>query len=146
METHTQTVSPRGERLSRESLIGLLALTVTVVVMAVEQLADSSPGLADPIGFMVNTGVLVVAAYLFVVAVPRIKSHPGCRGVAAPLALVVSLVAVPTMFVALPFGLSAAAVALGLLGRHGDGRRLADTAIVIGALVTLLALGYLATV
>lgn len=146
METHTQTVSPRGELLSRESLIGLLALTLTVVVMAVEQLADSSPGLVDPIGFVVNTGVLVVAAYLFVVAVPRIKSHSSCRGVAAPLALVVSLAALPTMFVALPFGLSAAAVALGLLGRHGDRRRLADTAIVIGALVTLLALGYLATV
>lgn len=88
---------------------------------------------------------VVAAAYLFVVAVPRIKSHPSCGGVAAPLALAVSLATVPTMFVALPFGLSAAAVALGLLGRRGPRGRLADTAIVIGVLVTLLALGYLAS-
>jgi hypothetical protein len=92
-----------------------------------------------------NIGVLVVAAYLFVVAVPRIKTHPTRSGVPAPLALAVSLAAVPTMFVALPFVLSAAAVALGLLGRRGPRRRLADTAIVIGVLVTLLALGYLAS-
>ena len=99
METHTQTVSPRGERLSRESLIGLLALTLTVVVMAVEQLADSNPGLVDPIGFM-STPACSWWRYLFFVAVPRIKSHPSCRGVAAPLALVVSLATMPTMLVA----------------------------------------------
>jgi len=87
--------------------------------MAVEQVTDPGPGHVDPIGFAVNIGVLVAAAYLFVVAVPRIKSHPGCGGVAAPLALAVSLAAAPTMFVALPFGLSAADVALGLLGRRG---------------------------
>ena len=55
-----------------------------------------------------------------------------------------AVLSIPALFVGLPFVLGSAGVALGLLGRGGDRRRLAVAAITLGALVVLFSVGVFA--
>jgi hypothetical protein len=108
--------------------------------MAVDHLI---PG--DLIAFLITSALaLALTALLFGRVIPRTKASPEPSRVAARRGSLVSVLAVlsmPTLFVGFPFVLGAAGVALGLLGRSGDRRRLATTAVVLGGLVFLFATG-----
>jgi len=135
----------KSGRISRETAIGLVAITLAVITMAVDHLIGSDPGLEDPVAFVVTVS-LSVALWIVVFGrvVPRAKQAPEQ---AAKTGFVCSLLAVfpgvPTLFVGLPFILSAGAIALGLVGRGSRQGRLATAAIVIGSAVLVLALWYL---
>ena len=131
--------------LSRETGMGLVAITLAVVTMAVDHLIGSDPGLEDPVAFVITVSLSVALwAFVFGRVVPRAKASPER---AAKVGFVCSLLAVfpgvPTLFVGLPFILSAGAIALGLVGRESRRGRLATAAIVIGSAVMVLALWYL---
>jgi hypothetical protein len=129
--------------VSRETLIGLAAIT-----LAVDHLIGSDPGLEDPVAFVITVSLsLALWGVLFGRVIPRTKTATNPGETAATRGLVCSLLAlfpgVPTMFVGLPFVLSAGAIALGLLGRDSSKSGRARAAIVIGSLVLALALWYL---
>ena len=52
-----------------------------------------------------------------------------------------AVLSIPTLFVGLPSVLGGGGIALGLLGRDGERKRLAITAVVVGALVVLFSAG-----
>jgi hypothetical protein len=146
MEAIAHNLSAR-RALSRETLIGLVAVTLAIVAMAVDHLIASDPGLDDPLAFVITVGLsLALWAFVFGRVVPRAKADANPGEKAATSGFVCSLLAVfpgvPTLFVGLPFILSAGAIALGLLGRDSRHSRLAWAAVVIGSLVLLLSLGY----
>ena len=150
MEATTQIASSGHLRPSRETIVGFVALTLAVVAMAVDHLVASDPGLDDPVAFVITVG-LSIALWLFVFGrvIPRVKADPNPGEKAAKSGFVCSLLAVfpgvPTLFVGLPFILSAGAIALGLAGRGSRRSRLAIAAVVIGSLVMALSLWYLAS-
>jgi hypothetical protein len=134
--------------VSRETLIGLAAITLAVVTMTFDHLIGSDPGLEDPVAFVITVSLsLALWGVLFGRVIPRTKTATNPGETAATRGLVCSLLAlfpgVPTMFVGLPFVLSAGAIALGLLGRDSSKSGRARAAIVIGSLVLALALWYL---
>lgn len=148
MQSPAPTVTAGRAPVSRETLIGLAAITLAVVTMAFDHLVGSDPGLEDPAAFVITVSLsLAVWGVLFGRVIPRTKAGPNPGDTAAKRGLVCSLLAVfpgvPTLFVGLPFVLSAGAIALGLLGRNSRRSKLAHAAIVIGSLVLLLALWYL---
>jgi hypothetical protein len=126
--------------LSSETRIGLLVGALAVAAMVADHLI---PG--DPIAFLVtSTLALALAAAIFGHIIPRTKANPAVSTLAARRGMVCSLLAVlsiPTLFVGLPFVLGGGGIALGLLGRDGDRKRLAITAVVVGALVVLFSAG-----
>jgi hypothetical protein len=126
--------------LSSETRIGLFVAALAVAAMVVDHLI---PG--DPIAFLVtSTLALALAAAIFGHIIPRTKANPAASTLAAKRGMVCSLLAVlsiPALFVGLPFVLGGAGIALGLIGRDGDRKRLAITAVVVGALVVLFSAG-----
>jgi hypothetical protein len=117
--------------------------------MALDHLVGNDPdsddaGLAwDWAAFIIASALsLLLAVILFGRAVPRTKAHPDRVGRAAKHGLVYSVIAVVatpfTLWIGLPFVVAGAGIALGLLGRGGDHRRLAIAAILLGAVVLLL--------
>lgn len=130
----------RKRNMSSETGTGLLVGALAVAAMAVDHLI---PG--DPIAFLVTSALaLALAAAIFGHVIPRTKANPAVSTLAARRGMVSSLLAVlsiPTLFVGLPFVLGGGGIALGLLGRDGDRKRLAITAVVVGALVVLFSAG-----
>ena len=127
-------------RVVRETAIGLVVSGLALAAMAADHLI---PG--DAVAFLITSALaLGLAALLFGRVIPRIKADPAAPVLAAKRGIVISLLAVlsiPTLFVGFPFVLGGAGVALGLLGRDGERKRLATAAVVIGALVVLFATG-----
>ena len=52
-----------------------------------------------------------------------------------------AVLSIPALFIGLPFVLGSAGIALGMLGREGDCRRLAVAALALGGLVVLFSIG-----
>ena len=133
---------------SRETAIALAVSAVAVAAMAVDHLigtesGDDDSGLADPPAFLIGTGVsLALVAILFGIVVRPAARDASER--AARRAIVWSGLAVPAMallFLGVPFALAGAGIALGLRGREGARRRLANAAVVIGSLVIAVGAG-----
>ena len=126
--------------LSSETRIGLFVGALAVTAMVVDHLI---PG--DPIAFLVTSALaLAVAAAIFGHVIPRTKAKPAASTLAAKRGTLCSLLAVlsiPTLFVGLPFVLGGGGIALGLLGRDGERKRLAIAAVVVGTLVVLFSAG-----
>jgi hypothetical protein len=148
MDTNAVAFTTGRAPVSRETVIGLAAITLAVVTMVLDHLVASDPGPDDPVAFVVTVSLsLALWGALFGWVIPRIKARPDAAERAATIGFVVSLLAVvpgvPTMFVGLPYVLSLGAIGLGLLGRDSRRGRLAYAAIVIGGIVLALALFYL---
>jgi hypothetical protein len=131
-----------GGRSSRSGVFGLVATALAIVVMAIDHLLEDGGGFdADPGGFLVSSGLsLALAWYLFGRVVPRAATDAMRAARDAVRCAVIAVLSLPAMWLGLPFVLAGACIALGLLGRHGEGRRRAVAAIVIGALVLLAGL------
>jgi hypothetical protein len=131
-----------GGRLSRSRVIGLVATGVAIVAMAIDHLLEDGGGFnADPTGFLFASGVsLALAWFLFGRVVPRAAADEMRAARDALRGAVIVVLSLPTMWLGLPFVLAGACIALGLLGRRGEGRRRAVAAIVIGAVVLLAGL------
>jgi drug/metabolite transporter (DMT)-like permease len=135
--------------LTRETWIGIAVTSLAVGAMAVDHLmGDDPPILEDPLTFAISTTLCVaLALVLFARLVPRVKVAPDAGERAAKWALALSalgLVGGPLLFwLGLPFVLAGGGLALGLLGRGSDRRRLALAAVAVGSFVIALgAVGY----
>jgi hypothetical protein len=133
------TVGRGGER-SRDTGIGIAVAALAVAAMAVDHLLGDDPGLEDPFTFLLGSGLsLAVAAIVFAGVVPRAKAAGAERAARRALVCsVLSVVALPLVWLGLPFPLAGGGIALGLTGRDGQRRRRATAAIGIGAIVLLL--------
>ena len=135
----------------RETTIAVAVAAVSVVTMAIDHLigTESEPdesGAAEPIAFVASTALaLALTGVLFRFVVRPAHRDPDAAATKAIVCSVLAVATVPLLFLAVPFPFAGAGIALGLLGRDGERRRLATAAAVIGALVVALGLGaYLA--
>jgi hypothetical protein len=136
---------------TRETSIAVAVAAVSVVTMAIDHLIgteaerDESQA-AEPIAFVATTALaLVLTGVLFRFVVRPAYADANGAATRAIVCSVLAVATVPLLFLAVPFPLAGAAIALGLLGRDGRRRRLATAAAVIGVLVIALGLGaYLA--
>jgi hypothetical protein len=126
--------------VSRETAIGIGVTALAVVAMAFDHLdlfGDDFP--ADPVAFFISSALCVaLAAVAFGFVIPRVKAGPDPAEPAARRGIVWSVLAVvpgvALVWLGLTFVLAGAGVALGLLGRGGERKRLAAAAIVVGAI------------
>jgi hypothetical protein len=134
-------------RLSRETLIALAVSGEALLAMAVDHLIGTEPDeggeestFAEP-GVFVGTsaGALIVTLLLFRYVVGQ--TDPDRAGRQAFMSSLLAILALPLLFLAVPFPLAGAGVALGLIGREGRRRGLATAGAAIGALVLVLAGG-----
>jgi hypothetical protein len=128
-------------RASREIGIAVGVSLFAVAAMAVDHLlVDGDPDFGDLFTFLLSSGLaLVLAAIVFGIVVPRARAAGAER--AAKRALVCSLLsmlALPSLWLGLPFPLAGGGVALGLGARTGPRRRVAVAAVAIGSIVLLL--------
>jgi CDP-diglyceride synthetase len=134
------TASPK---VSTEGAIGVVAGALAVGAMVIDHLING-----DSAAFLVTSAIaLTVAAVLFGRVIPRTKASADAAVLAARRAMLCSglaVLSIPMLFAGLPFVLGCAGVALGVLGRGGDRRRLAVAAITLGALVVLFSVGVFA--
>ena len=134
-------------RVSRETGIGVGVSAMAVVAMLFEHVLD---GDSAPSAFLLSAGVsLALAAVVFGRVVPRAKASATAGEWAAKRGIACSLLAVlalPALWLGLPYPLAGGGIALGLLGRGGERRRLAAVAIAVGAVVLLVGVAYLADV
>lgn len=132
--------------ISRETAIGIGVTTLAIVAMAFDHLdLIGDDFLADPPAFLISSALSVaLAAIVFGVVVPRVKAGPDPAERAARQGIVWSgLAVVPgvlLVFLGVTFVLAGAGIALGLLGRSGERRRLATTATVVGAIALVLSI------
>lgn len=130
---------PARERVSGETIIGIGASALAVLAMAVDHLLEDGGGFAaDPAAFGIGVGLsLALAAVVFGRVVSRARAV-GPES-AAKRAIVCSLLAavglVTLLWLGLPIVLGAGGMALGLIGRRGERRRLALAAIAVGVIV-----------
>ena len=121
---------------SRENVIGAAVIALALVAMVFDHLLGDDPGLEDPVAFVVSAAfVLLTAAIVFGVVVPRAKADPTPAERAARDGLilaVISFFAIALIWLGVTFVVAGGAIALGLLGRGGRRRRWAVAAIVIG--------------
>ncbi len=133
----------------RDTLVAGGVAVLLVIAMAIDHLVGTDrdegerSGLADPGAFVfsiVTSGVLMAVLFLFVVRRTREPDTAAKRGA------VCSALAVPAVvlaFLGVPYPLAAAGVALGFRGRSGARKTLANTAVVLGAVIIVaLTLGY----
>jgi hypothetical protein len=133
--------------------IAVAVAAVSVVTMAIDHLIgteserDESQS-AEPIAFVITTAIaLALTAVLFRQVVGRAHRQPQTIPLKAIACSVLAVATLPLLFLAVPFPLAGAGMALGLMGREGRRARLATAAVVIGALVVVLGLGaYVAAV
>jgi hypothetical protein len=129
--------------LSTEAAIGIFAGALAVGAMVIDHLIHG-----DGAAFVITSAIaLSVAAALFGRVIPRTKASTDAVVLAPKRGMLCSALAVlsiPMLFVGLPFVFGSAGVALGLLGRAGERRRLAVAAIALGALVVLFSIGVFA--
>jgi hypothetical protein len=138
-------------RLSRETWIGVGALVLAVAAMAVDHLFGNDPDSDDsfPVdlaAFLISVGVSAfLAAFLFVRVVPRAKARRDESERAAVEATLCSgLAFIPGLgflWLGFPLVLAGGGIALGLLGRRSQRKRLATAAIVVGVVVVMLGSG-----
>ena len=120
---------------------GVTALAV--VAMFFDHMLDAEePFPADAPAFAISVAlILVLALIVFGVVVRRTTSSPAHADLAGKRALVcsiLSVLALPGIWLGLPFVLAGGGITLGALGRHGRRRRLAVAAIAIGLIVLVL--------
>lgn len=94
----------------------------------------------DPIAFVISAAIVVVAtAVLFAFVVrPAAGDDPRRAARKAFACSLLALLAVPVLFLGLPFPLAGAGIALGLRSRAAADERLATVAITIGGVVLAL--------
>jgi hypothetical protein len=138
MESMLPAATTRG--VSTQGAIGIFAGAIAVAALVVDHLIHG-----DIAAFLATSAIaLAVTVLIFGRVIPRTKAGSAPAVLAAKRAMLCSglaVLSIPTLFVGLPFVLGSAGIALGLLGRDGDRRRLAITAIALGALVVLFGLG-----
>jgi hypothetical protein len=134
-------------RISRETLIAVAVSGEALLAMAVDHLIGTEPDeggeentFAEP-GVFVGTavGALIVTLLLFRYIVRR--TDPDRAGTQAITCGLLAILALPLLFLAVPFPLAGAGLALGLIGREGRRRGLATAGTAIGAVVLGLAGG-----
>ncbi len=131
------------QKLSWQAAGAIGATGLAVVAMFFDHMLDvEEPFPADWPAFAISVAlVLVLAAIVFGVVVRRTTSSPDHADLAGKRGLVcsiLSVLALPGIWLGLPFVLAGGGITLGALGRHGRRRRLAIAAIAIGALVVVL--------
>ena len=111
--------------MRREMWIGVAAAALAVAAMAVDHLIGTEDGegdgtFADPWVFLATSaGAIVLTALLFRFVVRSDdRQQAPTKAIACGLLAVLSL---PLLFLAAPFPFAGAAVALGMIGREGDG-------------------------
>ena len=86
--------------------------------------------------------MVALAVVVFGLVIPRVKAGPDPAERAARQGIVWSVVAVVPgilfVWLGVPFVLAGAGIALGLLGRGGERRRVATAAIAVGAIALVL--------
>ncbi|HSL64666.1 MAG TPA: hypothetical protein VK874_08410 [Gaiellaceae bacterium] len=129
---------------SREAGIGIAVSVLAVAAMAVDHLLGDDPGLEDPGAFLLASALsLALAWLLFARVVPRVRDDPGrATTYALAFSILAALGVFALLWLGLPFVLAGAGVALGLVGRSGNRRAVATAAVVLGAAVLLLGVGY----
>lgn len=122
--------------------VGLGATLLAVALMAWDHLWGNQRGPDDsfPVDagtFVLSLGLIAVTAVVvFGVTVPRSIKNPGSVHRAAVIHGVVAVVlAVPASWLGLPVVVAGGAIALGVRALDGPHRRIAMTAIALGALV-----------
>jgi hypothetical protein len=138
-------------RPSRDIAVASAVATFLVAGMAIDHLVgtESDPGedsgLADPGAFVLSTILsLALMAALFLLVVRR-THNPAAAATRGAVCSGLAIPAVVLSFLGLPFPLAAAGIALGLRGRTGEQRRLANADVVVGSLVVAaLTVGYVA--
>jgi hypothetical protein len=135
-------------RMDRDTLVAGGVAVLLVVAMAIDHLVGTDrdegeeSGIADPGAFVFSvllSGVLMAVLFLFVVR----RTGPDDAAKRGVLWSALSVPAIVLAFLGLPYPLAAAGIALGLRGRSGPRRRLADAALVVGSLVVgALTIGY----
>jgi hypothetical protein len=138
-------------RLSRETWIGVGTLVLAVAAMAVDHLFGTDPDSddsfpVDPAAFLISVGVsALLAAFLFGRVVPRAKARRSeSERTAVQAAVCSGLAVVPgigLLWLGFPLVLAGGGIALGLLGRRGERRRLATAAVVLGMIVVVFGAG-----
>ena len=117
--------------------------------MAVDHLMGDDPGLEDPPAFLIAAGVsLALAGGLFAGVVPRSRDAAGIELAArrAMMCSVLAVLALPLVWLGVPFVLAGGGVALGLLARADERSRRATLAIALGAfVVAACTVGYAVT-
>jgi hypothetical protein len=132
--------------VSRETAIGIGVTGLAIVAMAFDHLdllGGDFP--ADPAAFLISSALCIaLAAVAFGFVIPRVKAGPDPAERAAKQGIVWSILSVVPgvllVWLGVTFVLAGAGIALGLLGRSGERRRLATTAIVVGAVALLLSI------
>ena len=137
-------LSPNARDHRGTLAIGLGAVIVALALMAWDHLFGNQRGTDDafPVDaptFFLTAGLIVVAAtVVFGVTVPRSIKNPESVHRAALIHGVVALVlAVPASWLGFPIVVAGGAIALGLRALDGPHRRVAITAIVLGAVVVV---------
>jgi hypothetical protein len=130
-------------RLSWPTAGAIGATALAIVAMFFDHMLDiEEPFPADWPAFAISVAlILVLAAIVFGVVVRRTTSSPDHADLAGKRGLVcsiLSVLALPAIWLGLPFVLAGGGVTLGALGRHGRRRRLAVAAIAIGVIVLVL--------
>jgi hypothetical protein len=128
-------------RASPEIGIAVGVSLLAIAAMAVDHLfVGHTPDRGDVFTFLLSSSLsLILAAMVFGIVVPRAKAVGADRAAKRGLACsLLSVLALPSLWIGLPFPLAGGGVALGLIGRAGQRRRLATAAIVIGSTVLLL--------
>jgi hypothetical protein len=138
-------------RISRETWIGVGAFALATAAMAVDHLVGTDPENedsfpVDPAAFFVSVGLsALLVAFLFAWVVPRAKARRDDAARTAVQAAVCSgLAVVPGiafLWLGFPLVLAGGGIALGLLGRRSERRRLATAAVVVGAIVVVFGAG-----
>lgn len=138
-------------RLSRETWIGIATFALATAAMAVDHLFGTDPESddsfpVDPAAFFISVGVSAfLAAFLFIRVVPRAKTRRDeSERTAVEAAMCSGLAFVPGLgflWLGFPLVLAGGGVALGLLGRRSQRKRLATAAIAVGTIVVALGAG-----
>jgi hypothetical protein len=132
--------------VSRETAIGIGVTALAIVAMAFDHLdlfGDDFP--ADPAAFFISSALCVaVAAVAFGFVIRRVKAGPDPAERAARQGIVWSVLAVvpgiALVWLGVTFVLAGTGIALGLLGRGGERRRLATAATAVGAIALVLSI------
>lgn len=132
---------------ARETAVGVVAVLAAVIGMAVDHLFGTDDDgeterFAEPgVFFGTAAGALIATLLLFRYVVRRTAHEPERAARRAIVCSLLAVLALPLLFLAAPFPLAGAGIALGLIGREGRRRRLATAGVVLGLAVMVLGVG-----
>jgi hypothetical protein len=132
---------------AREKAVGAVAVLAAVLAMAIDHLFGTDDDgdterFAEPGVFLGTAAAALIATLLlFRFVVRRTVGEPYRAATRAIACSLLAVLALPLLFLAAPFPLAGAGVALGLIGREGRRRRLATTGVVLGLAVMVLGVG-----